>query len=351
MAGRRRLARDTAHSHWWGAMVLLLVLGAPLLPLLLNGCTHTIPTGLYLSLRHAYFPVRLDDLQEAAQEWPLKTAYLELGVFDPEAQVFRDFARTFEVSLTHTALEGPVDALRAAPARLKRELPHHPDVLAWIYLHHADSVSISPPLETTAGGVPLSTTPAFSLQNSAHRQALADAVVALKQMGFQGVHLDLEPFPKADAASFCTLIDQLRSRTKNRFVYSVFTPKYLRNVEKDRINPGYVWQDVAPFQQLELCADQLMVPLYDYGDLVKTPEQYRRRVAEARNLLLPSLKRPRQLWFALPAFRNTLEHGPAETLESALQVLTGPGDPVGGISFFLYTGEPDETWYRQDWAQ
>lgn len=324
----------------------------------LLSCDHLPDTGVYLSLRYAYFAEPLRGLANTPFGERVQVLLPELGVFDPQLQAFTDFQQTLQVPVK--ALKGlteqpprreawqaldklPPDAPQAQalrllelPERVRQDFHRSVPLLAWIYLHRRSEPDDPPGFSND--GIRTRAAP-FSLREPTHRIALLEALEPLQRAGFEGAQLDLEPLPPEDVPALCDLLGEIRRRLGSRFVRSVFTPKYAKDNGIRTLHRGFVWTDRQPFQQLAQCADQLMIPLYDFGPLVRSDDDYQVR---ARDLLLglwPSLEPRARLWLALPQYHQTAQHGPSERISLLGPVLQQAPVKPSGAAIFVYTGE------------
>lgn len=183
--------------------------------------------------------------------------------------------------------------------------------------------------------------PQFDPHDPSQIEALVDTTRHLKQYGFDGVQLDLEPFYMEDVPAVVTLLEALRDALGDGFIRAVFTPKYTRQGHR-QAHPGFVWHTRQPFQTLLEHCERLIIPLYDYGALALDASAYDERVREVSDDLLTRLRPAERVWLALPAYRNTSQHGPYETTFAAVGALRAKGRSPGGVAVFVYTGEPED---------
>jgi len=333
-----RLARSTLlqGSHW---LLMILVLWAPLW-LAPEGCREIIPRGLYTSLRFTYYSESFAQLAEQLNRIHLDIVYPELGVFDPEAQTFTDFRRTFAVpATTFGVADGPnapmAAHLKRLPHRLEQTFGSRTRHVAWIFLNRMPRER-----DGLAGRTmgPAAMGPQFDLKNAHHMRGLVEAARALQRWGFDGIQLDLEPFPAGDVLAMSRLLEGIRAATGKHFILSLFVPKFLPNGPSST-HPGFVWRQSTPYELLLPHCNQLVMPVYDFGPDATTTAGYRRLVRKVAEQTHAQLRPRRKLWFALPAFRLTPQHHAGETLAAAIDVLTQLGRKgPAGVAVFVYTG-------------
>jgi hypothetical protein len=318
------------------ALLLLLTLLAELAGLA-DGCGPPPRRGLYTALKFTYYEGMLEPHAPQLLADRFDVVYPELGVFDPVRRGFTDFIRSFQVVLGgDEAGNGPLTAaLATLPLRLQKTFGPQVRRVAWIYLNRQPRPDDGPGGELSAVA---RRSPTFELRDPVHRRALIDAVRLLEQLGFEGVQLDLEPFPEEDVPAMIGLLEALDTATGPGFIRSVFTPKYVRPGLRE-VHPGFVWHTVAPFKALAARCDQLVIPLYDYGAMGRDDAAYRARVGEVAADLLPVLEPRERVWLGLPAYHVTAQHGSSETMAHVRTALEEAGRMPAGLAVFEFTGE------------
>jgi len=230
-------------------------------------------------------------------------------------------------------------ALETLPGRVRSLFGENTEIMAWIFLANVSGFSAQ---QGSGADENHQSIPLFDLSNPEHRRALSEALKFLKESGFNGVHLDLEPFPSSDVGGMIQLLEDVQDALGPGFRRSVFAPKYVPSPPEGSIHPGYVWTKRRPYSRLARHCEQLVVPLYDYGELAQNPRMYRRRVLEASKGLMKPFGPRRRIWFALPSFHLTQQHGSAETASNAISALNQGRCQPNGLLFFVYTGEADD---------
>lgn len=323
-------------------------------------CSNPPQSGVYLSMRFAYFAESLKGLAQTPFGEQVDVLLPELGVYDPALEAFTDFPQTLRVPLKQ------VEELAFSPPRresysdLSAKSPDSPDVqafrllelpqraadafgrnlplVAWIYLHRRDEADDPPDARNEALRTRAA---AFSPREKSHRQGLIRALEALQRAGFAGAQLDLEPFLPSDVPAMCSLLSELKQKLGRNFVRSVFTPKYVANDGLYTLHPGFVWREKEIYQRLADCSDQLMVPLYDFGPLVRSDATYQQRARELLHELFPTLRGGKR-WVVLPQYRQTAQHGPSEEPGLLTRVWADAQDKPEGAAVFVYTGDPTD---------
>ncbi len=328
-AGDARGLLVALQARVFPALLLAVTLGA------LQACAHEVGPrhGLYMSMRYTYYAALPRDagaLREEAHEMVLP----ELGVFDPRTVTFTDFAGTVRVPVGPNAPrdDRKHEALADLPRRCRTVFGEQVRVLAWIFLSRTGPERTGSPRADTA-------IPVFDPADPRHRAALVTAVQHLHGLGFDGVQLDLEPFPVADVAHVVDLLEEIREATGPEFARSVFCPKYVPTTDA-RLHPGFTWSSPRAYRRLARHGEQVVIPLYDFGAIADTEEAYRTLVLEAVRVLPHRIRAARKYWLALPTYRHTAQHPPTEEAATALALIAHMRPRPGGVLFFVHTGEP-----------
>ncbi len=294
--------------------------------------------GLYTSMGYTYYSSPFQE-QAALRGDAHDVVFPELGVFDPAGSTFSDFAETLVVPIGATGGRNDphAEALATLPERCRNTFGVQVSVVGWIFLERSEGEGGS---GNARGDTPRAGARGFDPANPAHRSALVSAAVRLQSLGFDGIQVDMEPFPVADVPHVVHLLEEIRSAAGKGFVLSLFCPKYARGVSAQSSHPGYTWQTHRPYRTLARHCDQLVIPLYDYGRLADTEADYRARVEEVVRDVLPRGRLAGRYWLALPAYRHTPDHPPAETAATAMDVMAHLDRRPGGVVLFVHTGDP-----------
>ncbi|MFJ9517173.1 hypothetical protein ACIRPK_02715 [Kitasatospora sp. NPDC101801] len=194
------------------------------------------------------------------------------------------------------------------------------------------------------------------------RDRITAASGQVLDLGFDGVHYDLEPI-RSGSAGFLALLDQAHALTAARGVpLSVATPQIdplpgLHALSATVFDHGKWWSQ-AYFAEVARRVEQLAVMSYDTGMPVQP--LYGGYVAQQTTLALEVTPPQVDLLMGLPAYQDdTFGHrGSAETVAAAVRGArlgldrTAPGRPNFGLALYVdFTATPaDWAAYRAGWS-
>lgn len=195
------------------------------------------------------------------------------------------------------------------------------------------------------------------------RDHLTATAAGVLDLGFDGIHFDLEPI-RSGSPGFLTLLDQVHAVTTSRHaLLSVSAPVIdplpgLHSVGLALFDHGKWWAQ-AYFAQVARRVDQIAVMSYDTA--MPTSSLYGGYLAQQTTLALQVMPPGTELLMGLPAFQaNDLGHrASAETVSAALRGVrlglgrTGPGRADFGVALYVDFTATDQDWsdYRRDWGQ
>lgn len=328
------IQQNWKQSQRWSPLAQCLVL----LLVLLGGLACQSPSthGLYLSMRHTYYEPALAPLERWSVRRRLDTLYPELGIVEPETGVLRDQGGTVQVALLSEQSSPLLQRLKNLPQAHQARFHQNIQVVPWLFVEGMDPKRTRP-LE-------------LDFYDPLQRQKLLEVIRQLHLLGFSGVHLDVEPLLSAQVPALCSFLEDVRQQTSPQFRRSLFTPKLLPPSlggevrHPEQVHPGFMWDSLALFEELAQCSDELVVPLYDYGSLVQTPDQYQRWVRETAQALRYLPTYTTRIKLALPAYRLTAQHSAAERAALALPLLQNKELAPAGVVYFQFTGEKTDWW-------
>lgn len=189
----------------------------------------------------------------------------------------------------------------------------------------------------------------------------ASAQQALK-LGFDGIHLDIEPV-RSGSRGFLALLDQVHAVTADRkVVLSVSAPQIdplpgLHAVGIAVADHGKWWAQ-AYFADVARRVDQ--VALMSYDTSMPMVSLYGGYVAQQTELALQVTPTAVDLLMGLPAFwaDDLGHHGSAETVAGAIRGVrmglgrTAPGRQAFGVALYVDFAATQQDWasYRRDWC-
>ncbi|RMI35633.1 glycoside hydrolase family 18 protein [Nocardia stercoris] len=203
---------------------------------------------------------------------------------------------------------------------------------------------------------------ALDMANPQTRNHVAGAVTQVLDLGFDGVHFDLEPV-HSGSPDYLAILDRAHALTGARGVrLSVSAPQLdplpgLHLVGAALGPHGKFWSQ-RYFAQVASRVDQIAVMSYDTW--MPTPELYSGYVARQTALALAVTPPGVDLLMGVPAYwaEDYGHHGSAETVPAALRGIrlglgrTAPDRQNVGVALYVdYTATPDD-WaaYRRDWG-
>ncbi|MEV6277987.1 hypothetical protein [Nocardia sp. NPDC051832] len=182
-------------------------------------------------------------------------------------------------------------------------------------------------------------------------------------LGFDGVHLDLEPV-RSGSGDFLSILEQVRTVTRSRNApLSVSAPQIdplpgLHSVGIALRDHGKWWSQ-AYFADVARRVDQVAVMSYDTA--MPTQSLYGGYVAQQTSLALAVTPAEVDLLMGAPAFwaDDPGHHGSAETVPAALRgirLALGRGDrhrKTFGVALYVDFAATPQDWaaYRRDWGQ
>ncbi|MGW4647272.1 hypothetical protein [Kitasatospora sp. NPDC004289] len=202
----------------------------------------------------------------------------------------------------------------------------------------------------------------LDLDDPTVRGRIAWAAGQVLDLGFDGVHYDLEPV-RSDSAGFLDLLDRTRALTSARGVpLSVASPQIDPLPELHRLSTAAFdhgkWWSQAYFADVAGRVDQIAVMSYDTA--MPTESLYGGYVAQQTELALEVTPPQVDLLMGLPAYwDDTFGHrGSAETVATAVRGARlalgreAPGRQAFGLALYVdFTATP-EHWaaYRSGWC-
>lgn len=202
----------------------------------------------------------------------------------------------------------------------------------------------------------------LNLDDPAARARIAASATTVLDLGFDGVHLDLEPV-RSGSSGFLDVLDQVRAVTSARKVpLSVSAPQIdplpgLHSIGIALLDHGKWWSQ-AYFADVARKVDQVAVMSYDTA----MPWQflYGGYVSHQTELALEVTPENVDLLMGAPAFwaDDPGHHGAAETVPAALRGIRlaldrdAPGRQSFGVALYVDFAATPEDWaaYRRDWG-
>ncbi|WP_308014928.1 glycosyl hydrolase family 18 protein [Nocardia coffeae] len=207
--------------------------------------------------------------------------------------------------------------------------------------------------------------PAFDglhMNDPATRDRFAGSVARVLELGFDGVHLDLEPV-RSGSPDYLTMLDRARAVTSARHaLLSVSTPQLeplpgVHHVGAVLTGNGKYWSR-GYFADVARRVDQLAVMSYDTW--MPWRPLYSGYVAEQTALALEAAPATVDLLMGVPAYwaDDYGHHGNAETVPAALRGIrlglgrTAPGRESFGVAMYVDFTATSQNWsdYRRDWG-
>ncbi|MDX6238415.1 MAG: hypothetical protein QOG10_3230 [Kribbellaceae bacterium] len=200
------------------------------------------------------------------------------------------------------------------------------------------------------------------LDEPAVRDRIASSSTQVLALGFDGVHLDLEPV-RSGSAGYLALLDQVHAlTTEHDKVLSIAAPQIdplpgLHRVAIAVAGHGKWWSQ-AYFAAAARRVDQIAVMSYDTA--MPLESLYGGNVAQQTKLALEVTADSVDLLMGLPAYweSNPSHWGSAETVEAAVRGARlalgreSPGRQAFGLALYVdFTATPDD-WaaYRRGWC-
>ncbi|MBP2189139.1 glycoside hydrolase family 18 protein [Nocardia goodfellowii] len=196
----------------------------------------------------------------------------------------------------------------------------------------------------------------------ATRAQITASAVKVLDLGFDGVHLDLEPV-RSGSGDFLSIVDQVGAVTRGRAVpLSVSAPQIdplpgLHSVGIALREHGKWWSQ-AYFAEVARRVDQ--VALMSYDTAMPTESLYGGYVAQQTALALAVTPAQVDLLMGAPAFwaDDIAHHGAAETVPAAIRgIRLGLGREdrhrqTFGVALYVDFAATPEDWaaYRRDWC-
>lgn len=203
---------------------------------------------------------------------------------------------------------------------------------------------------------------ALNMDDPATRARITDAATQVLDLGFDGVHLDLEPV-RSGSAGFLAVLAQVRAVTGARAVpLSVSAPQIdplpgLHNLGIALRDHGKWWSQ-AYFAEVARRVDQ--VALMSYDTAMPWQSLYGGYVAQQTSLALAVTPATVDLLMGAPAFwsDDIAHHGAAETVPAALRGIRlalsrdDPARQTFGVALYVDFAATPQDWaaYRRDWG-
>jgi hypothetical protein len=204
---------------------------------------------------------------------------------------------------------------------------------------------------------------ALQMADPAVRDRVVDSVTRMLDLGFDGVHFDLEPV-RSGSPDYLMLLDRTHALTAARHaVLSVSAPQIdplpgLHQLGVALSGHGKYWAQ-AYFGDVADRVDQIAVMSYDTW--MVTESLYAGYVAEQTTLALQVTRPGVDLLMGVPVFwaDDYGHHGAAETVAGAVRGIrlglsrTAPGRQAFGVALYVdFTATPqDLAAYRRDWCR
>lgn len=202
----------------------------------------------------------------------------------------------------------------------------------------------------------------LQLDEPATRDRITNSTTKVLDLGFDGIHLDLEPV-RSGTPGFLTLLDQVRGVTSSRStLLSVSAPQIdplpgLHSIGTTFFNHGKWWAQ-SYFAEVTHRVDQ--VALMSYDTSMPLGSLYGGYVAQQTTLALEVTPTNVDLLMGLPAFwaDDRGHHGAAETVANAVRGIRlgltreAPARQTFGVALYVdYAATPND-WatYRRDWC-
>ncbi|MFI1919198.1 hypothetical protein [Nocardia sp. NPDC020380] len=203
---------------------------------------------------------------------------------------------------------------------------------------------------------------ALHLDDAGVRARVIESVRQALDLGFDGVHYDLEPV-RSGSAGYLTLLDSTRALTTARHaLLSVSAPQIdplpgLHSLGIALVGHGKYWSQ-AYFGEVARRVDQIAVMSYDTS--MPTRPLYSGYVAQQTSLALQVTPQSVDLLMGVPVFwaEDYGHHGDAETVAAAVRGIrlglgrTAPHRESFGVALYVdFTATPqDLDTYRHDWC-
>ncbi|MQY31897.1 glycoside hydrolase family 18 protein [Nocardia aurantia] len=204
---------------------------------------------------------------------------------------------------------------------------------------------------------------ALHMADPATRDRLLDSVSHVLDLGFDGVHYDLEPV-RSGSPDYLTILDRTRALTTARHAQlSVSAPQIdplpgLHHLYVTLAGHGKFWAQ-SYFAEVARRVDQIAVMSYDTW--MPTESLYGGYLAQQTKLALQVTPQQTLLLMGVPAFwaEDYGHHGDAETVAGAVRGArlglsrTAPGRQSFGVALYVdFTATPgDLAAYRSDWCR
>lgn len=197
--------------------------------------------------------------------------------------------------------------------------------------------------------------PGLELDDPAVRDRIAASSRQVLDLGFDGVHFDMEPV-RSGSAGFVTLLDQVRALTTERqAVFSIAAPQIDPLPEMHRL--GHYWSRDY-FAEAARRVDQIAVMSYDTS--MPLESLYGGYVAQQTSLALESTPVEVDLLMGLPAYwdNDPSHRGSAETVAAAVRgarLALGRDAPTRqsfGLALYVDFTATADHWaaYRSGWC-
>ncbi|MEU0545915.1 hypothetical protein ABZ319_39200 [Nocardia sp. NPDC005978] len=349
--GRPRSAFAAAGARWRGwsrwrraGVILLVILTALLTPV--GGA------ALYLRLHYAGTPA--DDARTRGRDavW-LGHAWVDGRRSDADVAGLATLLSGTGIKdlYVHT---GPLEHDGALPAEL------HPNARWFVDTAHRLLPGIR--VQSWLGDILAPEFDGMNVEDAATRERVAASATGILDLGFDGIHFDLEPV-RSGSPGFLALLDRVRPITAARAaLLSVSAPVIdplpgLHAVGLAVADHGKWWSQ-GYFAQVARRADQVAVMSYDTAMPVKS--LYGGYVAQQTGLALEVTPAGVDLLLGVPAYwANDLGHrGNAETVATAIRGIrlglgrTERGRRNFGVAIYVDFAATARDWaeYRRDWG-
>ncbi len=203
----------------------------------------------------------------------------------------------------------------------------------------------------------------LDLDDARVRHRVMDSAAQMLELGFDGIHFDLEPV-RSGSDGFVTMLAQTHDLTsKRQRLLSVSAPVIdplpgLHSVGSAVADHGKWWSQ-SYFAEVARSVDQIAVMSYDTA--MPTPALYGGYVAQQTELALQVTPENVDLLMGLPAFHtDDIGHrAAAETVSAAIRGVRlgsgreAPGRESFGVALYVDFAATPRDWseYRADWCR
>ncbi|UFS94742.1 glycosyl hydrolase family 18 protein [Nocardia huaxiensis] len=204
--------------------------------------------------------------------------------------------------------------------------------------------------------------PGLDVEDAATRDRVVASAAKVLELGFDGIHFDVEPV-RSDPAGFLTLLERTRELTRSQGrLLSVSAPVIdplpgLHSVGLALVDHGKWWSQ-SYFAEVARRSDQVAVMSYDTA--MPTKALYGGYVAQQTRLALEVTPDSVDLLMGAPAFwaDDAGHHGAAETVSAALRGIrlglgrTDPQRQTFGVALYVDFAATPQDWadFRRDWS-